>query len=379
MERDVAVVLSGGAVNGALMQLGFLRRLRETPLWERTGWVFGTSAGALAGTMAVLDRLDDLETFLLELRPHDVFRPNRLWRLPLLGLHEYALPDTIARRVGDLTAVAEELSHADRELVVFASDLTETERASEHNFELSYSSRETPPEIMAQAILASAAIPTLVLPVRVGDRIATDGAWTRNFPLGYAYDRPEVQMIVAFRYVARYPPPDAAALRRLKERLRPFRRVPPVRALIGELEEAEARERRGEPAHYVDLLTRLMRLSVLRGTTLEERYADEADASIHEFERLCSDLPELARAHGASPALVEAIETRVAAAAFPFRRERAIPRITVHGDPEPFGLESRLRAVAEWREDAKRALIARGYELTDRALAAADVTVDSPA
>ncbi len=373
------MVLSGGAVNGALMELGFLKRLRESALWDRVGWVFGTSAGALAGTMAVLERLDDLETFLLDLRPHDVFRPNRLWRLPLLGLHEYTLPDTIARRVGDLVAVAEELSHADRELVVFASDVTETERGNDHNFELSYSSRETPPEIMAQAILASAAVSTLVLPVRVGDRIATDGAWTRNFPLGHAYARPEVQMIVAFRYVARYPRTDSAAVRRLKERLRPFRRVPPVRALIVELEEAQARERRGEPAHYVDMITRLMRLSVLRGTALEERYADETDASIHEFERLCRELPELARALGAPAALAEAIQARLGSAAFPFRRERAVPRITVRGDPEPFGLESRLRAAAEWREDAKRALIERGWELTDREFAAAGLTVASPA
>ena len=77
--------------------------------------------------MAALDRVDDLEEFLLELRPDEVFRPNRLWRLPLIGLHEYTLPETIDRRIGDLTAIAEELSHADRELVVFASDVTETE------------------------------------------------------------------------------------------------------------------------------------------------------------------------------------------------------------------------------------------------------------
>ena len=55
MERDVAVVLSGGAVNGLLMELGFLKRLRETDLWPRIGWIYGTSAGALAGTMAALE------------------------------------------------------------------------------------------------------------------------------------------------------------------------------------------------------------------------------------------------------------------------------------------------------------------------------------
>ena len=52
--RDVAVVLSGGGINGALLELGFLRRLSETALWPRVGWMYGTSAGALAGTMATL-------------------------------------------------------------------------------------------------------------------------------------------------------------------------------------------------------------------------------------------------------------------------------------------------------------------------------------
>jgi len=378
-ERNVAVVLSGGAINGVMMELGFLRRLSESSLWPRVGWIFGTSAGALAGTMGALDRIDDLEEFLLELRPDDVFRPNRLWRLPLIGLHEYTLPATIERKIGSLEAVAEELAHADRELVVFASDVTDTERPSENDFELSYSSRQTPPAVMAQAILASAAISTLVLPLRVGDRIATDGAWTRNFPLGYAYDRADVGTIVAFRYLPTYPRVDADALGRLKRRLRPFGRVPPVRALIAELEEAEAREQRGEPAHYIDMITRLMRLSVQRGTALEERHADEADRSIREFERLCRELPELVRTYGGSDDLARVVGDRVAESDFPFRRERALPRIMVRAGAEGVALEARIRRGAEWTLDAKRALIARGYELTDDALRAAAIDIEAPA
>ena len=368
-ERDVALVLSGGAINGVLMEMGFLRRVSESDLWPRVAAIFGTSAGALAGTMAALDRLDDLEEFLLDLRPDEVFRPNRLWRLPLIGLHEYTLPETIDRRVGDLTALAEELAHADKELVVFASDVTETDRPSATNFELAYSSRDSDPEVMAQAILASAAISTLVLPLRVGDRIATDGAWTRNFPLGYAYARAEVAQIVAFRYLPQYPRFDVGALARLKRRLRPFSRVPPVRALIAELEEAESRDRRGEPAHYIDMITRLMRLSVLRGTALEERFADEADASIREYERLLRELPELVRARGGSDELADEIEARLAAAEFPFRRERSLPRITVRAGAEGVALEARIRRGGEWTRDAKRSLIERGYELTDAELA----------
>jgi predicted acylesterase/phospholipase RssA len=378
-ERDVAVVLSGGAINGVLMEAGFLKRLAESELWPRVGWIFGTSAGALAGTMAALDRLDELEEFLIGLRPDEVFRPNRLWQLPLIGLHEYTLPATIDRKIGDLVALSEELSHADRELIVFASDVTQTERASESDFELVYSSRQTPPEVMAQAILASAAISTLVLPLRVGDRIATDGAWTRNFPLGHAYERPDVGTIVAFRYLPEYPRFDVRALQTLKRRLRPFRRVPPVRALIAELEEAESRDRRGEPAHYIDMITRLMRLSVLRGTALEERNADATDESIHALEQLARELPQLVRDHGGSEELALAVEQRVLSAEFPFQRERALPRITVRAGAEGVALESRIRRGAEWTEAAKRALIQRGYDLTDAELVAAGIGSAAPA
>ncbi len=87
--RDVGVVLSGGGVNGVMMELGFLRRLRESILWPRTSVIFGTSSGALSGALAALDRLDELEEFLLDLQPEKTFRPNRLWRLPFLGLHDY--------------------------------------------------------------------------------------------------------------------------------------------------------------------------------------------------------------------------------------------------------------------------------------------------
>jgi len=33
--RDLAVVHSGGGINGVLLELGFLKRLRESPLWSR--------------------------------------------------------------------------------------------------------------------------------------------------------------------------------------------------------------------------------------------------------------------------------------------------------------------------------------------------------
>jgi predicted acylesterase/phospholipase RssA len=359
------------------MELGFLRRVRESPLWPRVGWVFGTSAGALAGTMAVLDRLDDLERFLLELRPEDAFRPNTLWRLPLLGTHDYALPETIDARIGDIRELAEAVCSAERELVVCATDVTEErEIDGVRDFELVFSSRTTPPEELAQAILASAAISALVLPVRIGDRIATDGAWTRNYPLAHAYARPEVEMIVAFRYVPRYPKVDPGGLALLRRRLERVGRVPPVRALIGELKEAEERERRGEPPHMVDMIRRLMRITVVRSTVVEERLADEKDESIAELERLRADVVALAEAHvpgrRGRQELVAALEARFAAAQFPFRHDRLVPRVTVRGTVGDISLEPGGRKQKPWTDEAKRALIDRGYLLTDAELRAVE-------
>ena len=115
-ERTLAIVLSGGGMNGLLLELGFLRRLREDPLWESVGWIYGTSAGALTGVMAVVDGLDALERFVLQLAPDETFRPNRLWQLPLTGLHEYALPDTIAERLMPIDQLARDVVEAPIEL-----------------------------------------------------------------------------------------------------------------------------------------------------------------------------------------------------------------------------------------------------------------------
>jgi len=368
MERDVAVVLSGGAVNGVLMELGFVRRLRESALWPRVGWIYGTSAGALCGTMAALDRLDDLERFMLELQPDDAFRPYSLWRMPLLGSHEYRLPDTVAARLGDIEQTARDLAHAPAELVVFATDVTEVEHGGgPHAYELAYSSRTTPPEVMAQAVLASAAVSSLVLPRRIGSRIATDGAWVRNFPLGHAYHQPGVELIVSFRYLPSYPQFSAAWLATLRRRLQRFPKLPPLRALVDELREAEERDARGEPAHWGDMIVRLMRVAVLQNTEVEERVAREKDASLTELASLREDVARIVRREGGrrGERIARAVDERFAAAEFPFLGDRLIPRVAVSGGAGELSLETGLRNPKPWTVDAKRELIARGYALLD--------------
>lgn len=369
--RDAALVLSGGGINGVLLELGFLKRLRETPVWDRVGWIYGTSAGAVAGTMAALDRLEELESFLLELQADDVFRPRRVWQLPLGGLHDYTLPDTIAEHLGGPDELGSSLAVADIELVVFATDVSEhLEPDTARDFELVYPAHSTPPETMGRAILASAAVSALVLPVRVDDTIATDGGWVRNFPLEHAELNPAVRSVIAFRYLASYRPTDIAFLGRVRERLERFRAVSPVRALLEEVRLAEERSQRGEPAHYPELIVRLMRVAIARNTVLEERFSTDRDASVRALHRLRDDVIDTA-VGAALPwrrrRLRADLGVLFAEADFPFRHDSPVDRIIVratHGDD---ALDPTYRG--PWATESKLALIERGYRLTDDELA----------
>jgi predicted acylesterase/phospholipase RssA len=370
-ERDVAVVLSGGAINGVLMELGFLKRLRESELWPRIGWIYGTSSGALSGTMAALDRLDELEDFMLRLQPEETFRPHSLWRLPLLGSHDYRLPETVAQRIGDLVPLARELAASPVEVTVFATDVSDDAHGKgQHAYELSYSSRTTDPETMAQAILASAAVSALVLPRVVGDRIATDGAWVRNFPLGHAYDQPGVELIVSFRYMPNYPRLGTEPLVRMRRRLERFPRIPPVKALIAELREAEARGERGEPAHWPDMIVRLMRVAIQQNTIAEERVARDKDRALAALEELRDDVSAIIRREGGrrGERVERAVAERFASARFPFLGDRLIPRIAVQSTAGEVSLEAGLRNPKPWSAETKQELIRRGYELLNDVL-----------
>ncbi len=373
---DVALVLSGGGINGILLELGFLKRLAETPLWPRVGWIYGTSAGALAGTMAALGRLDELEDFLLGLQPQDAFRPRAVWQFPG-GLHDYTLPSTVADRIGSPEELGIALEDAEIELVVYATDVSDYPDSDEdRDFELEYSSRATEPEVMGRAILASAAISGLVLPIRLDGRIATDGGWVRNFPFEHAYRNPGVGTIAAFRYVPSYPPTSPAYLERTRERLERFRAVPPVRALLAEVRLAQERSSRGEPAHYAELIVRLMRVAFARNAVVEERIARERETSVEELQRLHEDVTVAAIAAAAPwrrTRLRAELDARFAAARFPFRHDRHVPALIVRGSAGDAGLDPTFRSDVPWPTELKHALIERGYALTDAALARGDL------
>jgi hypothetical protein len=176
---------------------------------------------------------------------------------------------------------------------------------------------------------------------------------------------------VAFRYLAQYPRLGVGALQPLRKRLMRFRKIPPVRAFIAEIDEAEARAERGEPAHLADMIVRLARVTIRRNTQSEERVAEATDVSLRELRSLRHDVLDLV-----DDAVVrEAIAARFANANFPFRKERLIPRIIVRGSTSGPGLEPGMRNQPRWSDEEKRALIRQGWELADRELSA--IAVDA--
>jgi hypothetical protein len=123
-------------------------------------------------------------------------------------------------------------------------------------------------------------------------------------------------------------------------------------------------------------------VTIARNTALEERLAAERDASVAELEALRREMADLAAEHAAPwrrRRAREAVDERFAAARFPFRHDRRLPRLIVDGDPGEHALDPSFRAGLTWPHESKVALIERGYRLTDEALSGRSVDAGSDA
>ena len=172
-----AFVLGGGGVLGAV-EVGMLRALFERDVVPDL--VLGTSVGAINGAMvardpslAVIDRLTDLWQGARQSR--DVYGDRRLRtvrRAVATGTHMYSaqpLTERLQQELGDITF--EELA------VRFQVCAASIERAAEHWF-------DSGPVV--DAVVASAAVPGLLPPARVGEEHYLDGGIVNSIPLGRA-------------------------------------------------------------------------------------------------------------------------------------------------------------------------------------------------
>jgi NTE family protein len=176
-----AFVLGGGGVLGAV-EVGMLRALLEREIVPDL--VLGTSVGALNGAMVarqpdvgVIDRLVGLWQTVGE-HGKEVYGDNPLRtvrRAVSSGTHIYSakpLRQRLEDGIGDLTF--EELP------VRFEVCAASIERAAEHWFT---SGR------VVDAVVASAAVPGLLPPARIGDEHYLDGGIVNSIPLGRAVSR----------------------------------------------------------------------------------------------------------------------------------------------------------------------------------------------
>jgi NTE family protein len=173
-----AFVLGGGGVLGAV-EVGMLRALFEREI--NPDLILGTSVGALNGAVvardpspAALDRLTELWRSTSE-GGHEVYGDRRLRtvrRAVSTGTHIYSagpLKKRLALELGHVTF--EELPIR---LQVCAASI---ERAAEHWF-------DSGPVV--DAVMASAAVPGLLPPARVGDEHFLDGGIVNSIPVGRA-------------------------------------------------------------------------------------------------------------------------------------------------------------------------------------------------
>jgi NTE family protein len=175
-----AFVLGGGGVLGAV-EVGMLRALLERDV--RPDLVLGTSIGAFNGALvasqpepAVIERLTELWASVGSGREAGYGdRPLRTVRRAVkYGTHLWSaepLRQRLEDELGDLTF--EELP------VPFQVCAASIERAAEHWFSTGR---------VVDAVVASAAVPGLLPPAKVGDEHYLDGGIVNSVPLGRAVE-----------------------------------------------------------------------------------------------------------------------------------------------------------------------------------------------
>lgn len=184
---STAFVLGGGGVLGAV-EVGMLRALLEDGI--RPDLVLGTSVGALNGAMVarqpdlgVVDRLTDLWQATAESREVYGDRALRTVRRAVAtGTHLFSsrpLRQRLEEEFGEERV--EDLP------VRFQACAASIERAAEHWFDRGR---------LVDAVLASAAVPGLLPPARVGGEHFLDGGIVNSIPLGRAVELGATEVFV---------------------------------------------------------------------------------------------------------------------------------------------------------------------------------------
>jgi NTE family protein len=185
-EPRTAFVLSGGG-NQGVSQVGMLRALVERAIQPDV--IIGTSVGALNGavvaTSPVLAQVDHLEAVWLELTGDRIF-PGGAWRRAwnLLRRDDHIISNEGLQSIISGTLIAETFADLAVPLRVVTADL-------ESGTEFVFASGPLRP-----ALLASAALPGIFPPVRMGEAVLVDGAVVNLVPISHALAGPMDRIFV---------------------------------------------------------------------------------------------------------------------------------------------------------------------------------------
>src|SRR4051812_12532161 len=175
----VAFVLSGGAGLGAI-QVGMLRALYERGIAPDV--IVGTSAGAMNGAFIAsrpqtVATADALASVWRDLRRGQVFPLNPVTGLlGFLGARDHLVPASGLRKL-----IAQHVQHAELEKLPIPLHVVAVDVISGEELRLSHGP-------VVDAVLASAAIPGVVAPVRWDDRTLMDGGVANNTPISHAVE-----------------------------------------------------------------------------------------------------------------------------------------------------------------------------------------------
>lgn len=171
----VALVLAGGGSLGAV-QVGMLRELVRGG--QRFDLVVGASAGAINGAFfagnPTMEGMRDLEALWRNVTQRDVMPWSLVTLLNLALRRDYLCDGSALRRLLERNLRYGGIEHAALKLHVVAADM--------------YSGAEVVLSNgpVVDAVLASAAIPGVFPPVRIGERWLVDGGVASNAPVAAA-------------------------------------------------------------------------------------------------------------------------------------------------------------------------------------------------
>lgn len=183
----VGFVLGGGGVRGAV-HVGQLRALLEAGV--HPDLVVGTSIGAINGAAvaadASLDVIDRLEQAWSSPTAETVYGDGWLRQAQRLATSRTHLNDPARLRELIVDVVGEDTRFEDLH-VPFAVCAASIERAAEHWFDSG---------VVVDAVMASAAVPAALPPMRIGDEHFIDGGVVNSIPLGEAIARGATRVFV---------------------------------------------------------------------------------------------------------------------------------------------------------------------------------------